>query len=114
MCPRTYSYTDPDVFTAPRENRRDFWCGHSRPACDACEAVMAQFDDCRVCGAALPEVLAIWARRQMENLTCDAICTGIDLIDRHACCALAKVYPCVCTYSFECPRHGIIHCGTHD
>jgi hypothetical protein len=35
-------------------------------------------------------------------------------INPYACCGLAKVRSCVCTYSFTCPLHGDTCIGSHD
>ena len=32
----------------------------------------------------------------------------------HACCEKARVLPCVCAYSYECPEHGTRHIGSHE
>jgi hypothetical protein len=34
--------------------------------------------------------------------------------DREKCCPDAEVVLCVCRYSINCPRHGLICVGSHD
>lgn len=72
------------------------------------------YSTCVVCDKSLNEDLYQWALKRHELMACGIECSAKNLINRMACCEQAKIHPCVCAYSFECPIHGIMHIGTHD
>ena len=75
---------------------------------------LVQFEYCQVCGHLCPDATRLWARKQLQRMTCSPACNKTDIIKRFACCDLAEFMQCVCTYAFKCETHGERHIGTHD
>lgn len=69
---------------------------------------------CAECGKRLTDEEYAYNRKKMAGSNCSNDCTRKQIVRSHACCERATLYPCVCTYSFTCPKHGVMHIGTHD
>lgn len=69
---------------------------------------------CAECGKRLTDEEYSYNRKKMAGSNCSNDCTRKQIIRDRACCERASFYPCVCTYAFVCPKHGIMHIGTHD
>ena len=73
-------------------------------------------------GQAIPPYYTFWLgpHEALESVVpkCELIIEAVEadrqLVHPHACCPLATLRPCMCSFSFMCALHGT-HCyGTHD
>jgi hypothetical protein len=76
----------------------------------------AKYGHCRVCGKEVSPDQFQWALKRFEQPLCapPSRCREIEIFKRYGCCDKARMIPCVCMHSFECPEHGTQHVGTHD
>lgn len=86
--------------------------------CEKCKPDVEKYYTCPYCSVALNPQTAAWARKRFERVHChgDACKRADDIKYGRLCCDKAKVIPCVCAYSYECPEHAPngCHVGTHD